>query len=140
MATRQTSTATRKTPVRKTAAKKVTPAKTSAKPSAKLAAPRQASTRAPVQKSAAKGAVQVAAKTDKQKKPKLVRDSFTIPKSEYSVIEVLKLRSQKLGRPAKKSELLRAGIKVLAAMSDIQFKAALAEVPAIKTGRPKSAK
>ena len=140
MATRQTSTATRKTPVRKTAAKKVTPAKTSAKPNAKPAAPRQASTRAPVQKPAAKGAVQVAAKTDKQKKPKLVRDSFTIPKSEYSVIEVLKLRSQKLGRPTKKSELLRAGIKVLAAMSDIQFKAALAEVPAIKTGRPKSAK
>jgi hypothetical protein len=52
-------------------------------------------------------------KPPKSKKPKLVRDSFTIPKDEYQVIDTLKQRSAKLGQPMKKSELLRAGIKVL---------------------------
>ena len=70
----------------------------------------------------------------------MVRDSFTMPKDEYAVIDRLKLRAGKPGHSIKKSELLRAGIKALAAMSDIQFKAALSNVPAIKTGRPKSAR
>ena len=72
----------------------------------------------------------------KLKKPKLVRDSFTIPKLEYTVLDELKARSNQLASPAKKSELLRAGIKALAAMSDAALLAALKAVPAIKTGRP----
>ena len=75
-------------------------------------------------------------KPAKVKKPKLVRDSFTIPKVEYSVLDELKQRAGKLTRPVKKSELLRAGIKALAAMSDAAFLASLKAVPAIKTGRP----
>lgn len=82
----------------------------------------------------------VAEKPAKVKKPKLVRDSFTIPKEEYLVIDILKQRSAKLGQPMKKSELLRAGIKVLHSLDDVQFKQALDVVPAIKTGRPKAAK
>lgn len=78
------------------------------------------------------------AKAEKPKKPKLVRDSFTIPKAEYAVLDDLKRRSALLIQPAKKSELLRAGIKALAAMSDTAFAAALAAVPTIKTGRPKA--
>jgi len=74
------------------------------------------------------------------KKSQLVRDSFTIPKQEYAAIELLKLRAAKLGHPIKKSELLRAGLKALNAMTDIQLKAALSVVPAIKTGRPKHVK
>jgi hypothetical protein len=73
----------------------------------------------------------------KTKKPKLVRDGFTMPKNEYAVLDVLKLRAAKLGRPVKKSELLRAGIKALEAMSDAALTQALDNVPAIKTGRPK---
>lgn len=76
------------------------------------------------------------AKPAKIKKPKLVRDSFTIPKSEYSVLAALKERAVKLSNPAKKSELLRAGVKALSAMSDVAFVAALKAVPTIKTGRP----
>jgi len=72
----------------------------------------------------------------KAKKPKLVRDSLTIPKLEYLMLEALKLRAGKLGSSVKKSELFRAGIKALAAMSDTRFLAALKAVPAIKTGRP----
>jgi hypothetical protein len=75
-------------------------------------------------------------KAEKVKKPKLVRDSFTIPKVEYSVIDALKQRAAKAGRPARKSEVLRAGVKALAAMSDADFMAALGAVPAVKTGRP----
>jgi len=81
-----------------------------------------------------------AEKTTKVKKPKLVRDSFTIPKAEYTVLDGLKQRAGKLSSPVKKSELIRAGIKALAAMSESAFLAALKAVPAIKTGRPTKAK
>jgi hypothetical protein len=79
-------------------------------------------------------------KTVKVRKSKLVRDSFTIPKNEYVVIDSLKKRAIAAGQAAKKSELLRAGIKALAAMSDGEFKVALSHVPPIKTGRPKKSK
>ncbi|MGH8821235.1 MAG: hypothetical protein ACREWJ_08080 [Rhodoferax sp.] len=75
-------------------------------------------------------------KPAKVKKPKLVRDSFTIPKVEYGVFDELKQRAAKLAHPVKKSELLRAGVKALAAMPDAAFLAALQAVPTIKTGRP----
>jgi len=88
----------------------------------------------PVEKANAKAAVTEPAKV---KKAKLVRDSFAIPKAEYSVLDELKLRAIKLARPVKKSELLRAGIKALTAMSEKAFLEALKAVPAIKTGRPK---
>jgi len=105
-------------------------AKKSVAPAVKTAAPKVL---------APKPAV-TAAKPSKVKKAKLVRDSFTIPKDEYVVIDLLKVRAGKLGQSVKKSELLRAGIKALAALSDIQFKAALSNVPTIKTGRPKDVK
>lgn len=84
----------------------------------------------------------VVAKTDKAKvektpKLKMERDSFTMPKAEYAQLYVLKDRLMKLGQPAKKSELLRAGIMQLNAMTDAALKAAMSKVPAIKTGRPK---
>lgn len=74
----------------------------------------------------------------KVKKPKLVRDSFTIPKDEYVVIETLKQRAASLAQPIKKSELLRAGLKALASLSDSALRGALQAVPSIKTGRPKA--
>ena len=93
----------------------------------------------PQVKTAVKSAVKPVsklAKVEKAKKPKMIRDSFTIPKTEYLVIPALKERAGKLSRAAKKSELLRAGVKALAAMSDAAFLAALSAVPTIKTGRP----
>ncbi len=79
------------------------------------------------------------AKPVKEKTPKLKmeRDSFTMPKTEYAQFSALKERLEKLGQPAKKSELLRAGMMQLSAMTDAALKAALSKVPAIKTGRPK---
>jgi hypothetical protein len=72
----------------------------------------------------------------KPKKIKLVRDSFTIPKPEYLILDNLKLRAADLKYPVKKGELLRAGIKALAAMTDPQLLVALKAVPMLKTGRP----
>lgn len=79
-----------------------------------------------------------ATKDAKAKKQKLVRDSFTIPKDEYAVIELLKQRAAVLAQPVKKSELLRAGLKALAGLSDSALRSALQAVPSIKTGRPKA--
>lgn len=142
-AKKTTTRAVRKSPAakapatKKPALKKTTVAK---KPVLKKVAAKPA-TKAPIKAAAPKTTKPVkVVKPAKVKKPKLVRDSFTIPKDEYVVIDALKTRAGKLGQPIKKSELLRAGIKALAAMSDIQFKAALSNVPTIKTGRPKNPK
>ena len=126
-----------------TAATKKPAAKKSAvkRPTAKNPVRKTTASKSPVKTAPAKPSKPVKIdKTTKVKKPKLVRDSFTIPKDEYVVIDSLKVRAGKLGQTVKKSELLRAGVKALAAMSDIQFKAALSNVPTIKTGRPKSSK
>ena len=126
-----------------TAATKKPAAKKSAvkRPTAKNPVRKTTASKSPVKTAPAKPSKPVKVdKPTKVKKPKLVRDSFTIPKDEYVVIDSLKVRAGKLGQAVKKSELLRAGVKALAAMSDIQFKAALSNVPTIKTGRPKSSK
>jgi len=109
-----------------------------AKPAAKVLATAKAAKPAKADKAVDKLAAIARAgdKADKAKKPKLVRDSFTIPKNEYAAIEALKLRAARLGRPAKKSEVLRAGVMALAGMGDAAFLASVSSVPAVKTGRP----
>ena len=124
-------TAARKTPMKPRTAKS-TPTKS---PSRK-AIVKKSGARAPLSKALASNQLEKIALPQKTKKTKLVRDSFTIPKPEYLVLDELKQRATGLTRPAKKSELLRAGIKILAALSDAAFLTALAQVPAIKTGRP----
>ena len=125
------------------AIEKSAPAKTAA-PKAVAVRAQAVKSQAPAVKSKAvaikpKPVVAAAEKPAKVKKPKLVRDSFTIPKTEYTVLDDLKQRAITLAQPAKKSELLRAGIKALAAMSDAAFRNALQAVPTIKTGRPAAA-
>jgi len=75
-------------------------------------------------------------KAPKDKKVKVVRDSFTIPKTELLQVGELKKRALTLGVAAKKSELIRAGLFTLASMNDAALKKAMANVPTIKTGRP----
>ena len=130
-------TAAKKAPAAKTVAVK---AASSAAPSKKPVAAKTAVSKPAVSKPVAVKKV-AAAKTPLVKAPKvpklkMERDSFTMPKTEYAQFAVLKDRLVKLGQPAKKSELLRAGIMQLAAMTDAALKAAMAKVPTIKTGRP----
>ncbi|WP_265947500.1 hypothetical protein [Dechloromonas sp. A34] len=83
--------------------------------------------------------MQPAKKADKPakvRKAKLVRDSFAMPEAEYARIGELKKRLAALGAEAKKSELLRGGIAVLAALNDAELKAVMGRVERIKTGRP----
>lgn len=134
-----------KTPARRAAPAK--PAAGKAKPAATAKAPARKAVMAksikpgkPSPAKPAKPAKTPDASPAKPPKNKLVRDSFTMPKLEYLVIESLKQRGAALAKPLKKSEVLRAGVKALAAMSDEQFLAAVAAVPAIKTGRPKTKK
>ena len=112
--------------------------------------PAQAASRAPARKSATAKVAKVLKPTPaattaqspaaKSPKIKLVRDSFTIPRAEYEALDGIKARLVKLTRPAKKSEVLRAGIAVLTTLNDAALLTALDAVPAIKTGRPKNAK
>jgi hypothetical protein len=72
-----------------------------------------------------------------EKHVKIVRDSFTMPKPDFELIDRLKARAIKLGRPAKKSELLRAGLHALNNLREDMLKTALQALPVLKTGRPK---
>ncbi len=83
-----------------------------------------------------KKASDLPSKTIKEKKVKVVRDSFTLPKTELLQIGEMKKRAMTLGVEVKKSELIRAGLQALAGMADTAFKKAMANVPTIKTGRP----
>ena len=73
---------------------------------------------------------------DKPKKPKLVRDSFTIPKAEYEALGALKERALGMKMAVKKGEILRAGLMALMRMDDTALRTALTAVPTLKTGRP----
>ncbi len=81
----------------------------------------------------------VPAAVSKPHKPreKLVRDGFTMPETDFALIAVLKKRLLRNTREAKKSELLRAGLRALNALGDDALVVAFDELERIKTGRPK---
>ena len=68
----------------------------------------------------------------------VVRDSFTMPHSDYSKLGELKLACLKAGLQVKKSELLRAGLHVLSNLTVAQLKKTMEQIEQIKTGRPKN--
>ncbi|CAN7544741.1 hypothetical protein LJR230_003751 [Trinickia sp. LjRoot230] len=78
----------------------------------------------------------VSDKAKRQKKEKVVRDSFTMPKREYETIAKLKQKCLDAGIAVKKSELLRAGLLLLDALPAKRLAAAVAHVETVKTGRP----
>jgi len=67
---------------------------------------------------------------------KVIRDSFTIPGDEYELISRIKKRCMKAGVSANKSEVLRAGLAALDAMSDGELAKAVEGLARVKTGRP----
>ena len=75
-------------------------------------------------------------KREKHKKQKMVRDSFTMPESDYAHIAALKDRCLKAGVSAKKSEVLRAALNCLSNLSDQALTKAIADLETIKIGRP----
>jgi hypothetical protein len=122
-------------------------AKSPAKPSAKAAA--RPAAKKPVPAPAKPVAVKSPAPAPAPKatapakppklKAKLVRDSFTMPQSDFALIAVLKERALGFQRPTKKSELLRAGLQALAGLNSTSLQAALNALTPLKPGRPKNA-
>ena len=122
-------------PKTRPAAKKAAAPASRAAQTRKAAKPTPATPRtAPVATPAA--AAPAAAKETKAK-TKLVRDSFTMPQADFALIGTLKERAIGFKRPAKKSELLRAGLQALAGLNDTALRAALDALVPLKTGRPK---
>lgn len=119
-----------KAPAKRTTAAKRAPDPARTKPTA-------AATRKPAKEVKPKAPPVAVAKIEKAPKLKLVRDSFTMPRSDIDLIDTLKNRAIDFKRPAKKSELLRAGLHALAAMSDAQLKGALDQLLPLRPGRPK---
>jgi hypothetical protein len=142
MATSTRRTARKTAAPRKTAASRKTPARTARKQASAPLAPdptKPAPGASVVRKAAAPGKT-VKKATGEPKKLKLVRDSFTLPKVEYGVIDILKTRAARLSHPAKKSEIVRAGLKALIAMSDADFLACVSALPPAKPKAKGSAK
>ena len=73
----------------------------------------------------------------KKSRPKLVRDGFTMPESDFALIAQLKAKALGARREAKKSELLRAGLHALAALDAKALVARLDELEPLKVGRPR---
>jgi hypothetical protein len=70
-------------------------------------------------------------------RPKLVRGSFTMTEADFEVIAALKSKALGARRAAKKSELVRAGLRVLGALDAKALLAALDQLEPVKTGRPR---
>ena len=66
----------------------------------------------------------------------MVRDSYTMPENDYAKLAELKKKCLKAGVPVKKSELLRAGLTVLAKLPTTALLKTVKQVEKIKTGRP----
>jgi len=138
----------KKVVAKKVAAKKVVTKKTVAKKAvAKKAVAKKATVNKPVAKKVvtkqprvtkARKAVPADAQTaPKAKKVKLVRDSFTMPGSEYQVLQDIKKAALKAGIELKKSELLRIGIGMLKSLTIAQLDQARGALTKLSAGRPK---
>lgn len=66
----------------------------------------------------------------KHKGIEAVREKFSIPENEYTLLLELKRHLAGQGMVVKKSELLRAGLLMLAELSDDELKVRLAKVSA----------
>jgi hypothetical protein len=114
--------------------RKATKAAADAAPETKVKA-----TQEPVKSKTKAAPAESAAPEDKVKRPKkekVVRDSFTMPKSDYEKIGLLKQKCLANGVHVKKGELLRAGLLILERANIEQLTAAVAAVETVKTGRP----
>ena len=96
----------------------------------------------PVKKAIEKKAIVKQAKINSEKPttPQLVRDSFTIPESEYVGLAKIKKACLKDGFEIKKSELIRIGISLVTSLSTAKVKSAKKKLQTVKTGRPRKHK
>lgn len=89
---------------------------------------------------AEKGKKAAPAAKEKIRKPRLIRDSFTMPEEEYAVLGDVKKLCLKAGIEVKKSELLRIGVAHIRQLSLPELKKSIASLMPLKAGRPKKEK
>ena len=86
----------------------------------------------------------IPAPLEPQKKPseaiveevtRVKRDSFTMPTTDYEQIALLQKRCLKVEISVSKSEILRASLLALSALSDEDLAALVGNLPKVKTGR-----
>ncbi|HEY8606322.1 MAG TPA: hypothetical protein VIM12_04310 [Noviherbaspirillum sp.] len=107
------------------------------------AAPKKAKAAAPATGKSGKTVAGKSAKPAAEarpKKPKVIRDSFTMPEAEYAVLGEVKKACLKAGIEVKKSELLRVGVALLKRLDTAGISEVLAGLPSLKAGRPKKGK
>ena len=122
--------ASTKVAVKKVAVKKIAAKKITAKKNVVIAKKQLSS------KPKATEPVAVAGKA-KVKKDVLVRDSFTMPQSEYQVLSLVKKACLQSGTEIKKSELLRIAVVQLAGLSVAKIATLQQGLNKIQAGRPK---
>lgn len=71
----------------------------------------------------------------KEKREKVVRDSFSMPKSEHARLKVLRGDLARAGRICSKSELLRAGLELVSARSVESLVKLLDKLPVVPKGK-----
>ena len=71
----------------------------------------------------------------KDKTVKVIRDSFSIPANEHQQLKSLRVELGKAGRLASKSEVLRAGLKLLGERSVAELVAVLDALPVVIKGK-----
>ncbi|WP_241673237.1 hypothetical protein [Lacisediminimonas profundi] len=81
-----------------------------------------------------------AARKLKLKKVKVVRDSFTMPETEYAVLAEVKKACLSAGFAVKKSELLRVGVALIRTLDKDALKKWVESLPPLKAGRPRKEK
>jgi len=113
-----------------------TPAAAPAAPKVAAQAAAKAKPRA-AKPEAAPAAAKAEARPPKKAKPVLVRDGFSMPEADFGLIASLKRRAATAGRESKKSELLRAGLRALAALDAPALLVALNGLEPVKIGRPR---
>lgn len=89
---------------------------------------------------AARTETSAASKPIKAKKQKLVRDSFTMPESEYALLGEVKKACLANGFEVKKSELLRVGVALIRTLDNASLKNWIQSLPPLKPGRPRKDK
>jgi ribosomal protein S18 len=77
-----------------------------------------------------------AGKPAKISKLKLVRHKVTMPEIEYAQIAILKKRIASLGGNVKRSELMRGGLSLLAALGDAELALVMTAFGRLKSKRP----
>ena len=79
----------------------------------------------------------IASPKPKPLQEKVIRDTFSLPQTDYTLIDALRKRCLKAETSATKSEIIRAGLHALSAMNNQELTQTLKSLQKVKAGRPK---